>query len=670
MKKFLIFLLFMLALVPTEVFAVEGSGKIILDLQEDEEDTRKVTLVEQVAAVVEVAKFFEKNYPGDKIEEDLEEDLQKFFPNASKQNIFTLEKTVRNGIKIYRTVVDFIDDIKAKMIAPEPPTLIVDDDEYFVYEKRDYIESDDLVVINDFKKVLPYTSDPKERLAYEAKKKRENKGKPEGGFKKFLDMFSNVNLKKLPFYGVVYDSPITGRDGSGEWVEAKSVSARILTKRSTIDGAEQHKAAIQFKLPPNHSILLQDKDEFEALTIDLSGSENTSSFSVFSPAPVRNYDFNDEDVIGLGASFAVPFLVNVFYIADPVELVADIKASVCNPIGCHKVELKPQMVLYPGEGYLSAFSNLVEQAFTNLPSIDSKDIKLKKAVVNKGAEEGDAQSLKMVFKVSIKSSTFNVFINSADNIKFLPPITNLDGRTVTVTFKAKDPKANLTGKEFDVIATLDLKQSLQAKIYPVEASIFDSVSNNLSFSVMILAFIAGILANIMPCVFPFFISQMLPQSGRKERKYFVGVICGIIISAAMLASVPVIAAEKGLLIGYGMQLRNPLFLAAAMFAMLTFIIEMFGWFKFKISPLLLGMIMVLMAMIFGSPYMAKVLGFALAKSYVEIYVLGLITAMGLCLPWVLLAIWPYKFPQHTNNGLRNTLIFALCASFIWLMFVI
>ena len=86
MKRFLYICCF--CLWSFSAFAQETSGQIILDLDEADGSTEEIGFSNIFETAVEIGDYFNKNYPGGLIETDLKPDVEKFFPDATRQQIY------------------------------------------------------------------------------------------------------------------------------------------------------------------------------------------------------------------------------------------------------------------------------------------------------------------------------------------------------------------------------------------------------------------------------------------------------------------------------------------------------------------------------------------------------------------------------------------------------
>ena len=100
-------------------------------------------------------------------------DIEAAYPHLTRQEMFDKEDSIRFAVKSYRTLVNWYDKIKEKMLVPEPPPLIVEEDEYDSPYTADYIESENLIIIPDFKKVIGYGMNKRDFEAMELRARRQ-----------------------------------------------------------------------------------------------------------------------------------------------------------------------------------------------------------------------------------------------------------------------------------------------------------------------------------------------------------------------------------------------------------------------------------------------------------------------------------------------------------------
>ena len=203
-------------------------------------------------------RHIDRTFPGDAIDGDLKEEIHKLLPNLTTQELYDQEEYMRFVIKNYRGIRDLINKFKSQALLPEDPPLIVDLKELEPYNDP-YIESEnELIVIYDPKKVIPYASDKKNFRALRASL---DYAKPKSNtqlrFEELQNQLGKLDIRKIPFYNSIYDDPFSGRKGVGKWVEQPNLQARIISAKTAIGDGKQIKAALA--LSPENGFIIPDK---------------------------------------------------------------------------------------------------------------------------------------------------------------------------------------------------------------------------------------------------------------------------------------------------------------------------------------------------------------------------------------------------------------------------
>lgn len=168
---------------------------------------------------------------------------------------------VRDAVKFYRYFNKQYNEIKAALLLPEDPPLVLDEQDYEKPYTGEYIDSPDLVVIKDFKRVVSYSSEPRDFEAYEAKRQRElaSQADKSSPIDQLADVFSKLELKKFLFYGTIYEDPLTKGAGNGAWVEKDGAKLRLISAWATVNGQREIRGALHFSLSPGESLALLGK---------------------------------------------------------------------------------------------------------------------------------------------------------------------------------------------------------------------------------------------------------------------------------------------------------------------------------------------------------------------------------------------------------------------------
>jgi thiol:disulfide interchange protein DsbD len=212
-----------------------------------------------------------------------------------------------------------------------------------------------------------------------------------------------------------------------------------------------------------------------------------------------------------------------------------------------------------------------------------------------------------------------------------------------------------------------------------------------------LAFLGGLLLNLMPCVFPvlFLKGLALVNSGNEERSklraHGLVYAAGILISFWALVGVLLGLRAAGGVLGWGFQFQSPVFLAL-MAGLLFFLgLSLAGQFEVGLTltsaggslaqkqgytgSFFTGVLAVVVATPCTAPLMGPAIGYALAQSGVVTFGVFTALALGLAAPYVLLTMqpaWTHLLPRPGvwMEMLKQATAVPIFATVIWLAWVL
>jgi thiol:disulfide interchange protein DsbD len=212
-----------------------------------------------------------------------------------------------------------------------------------------------------------------------------------------------------------------------------------------------------------------------------------------------------------------------------------------------------------------------------------------------------------------------------------------------------------------------------------------------------LAFIGGLILNLMPCVFPVLgikILGFVNQSGN-DRGKIVGhglvFTLGVLLSFWSLAAVLAILRAGGDQLGWGFQLQSAPFVYALAVLLLVFGMNMSGVFEFGLGATAVGgelqmksgyagsfftgVLATVVATPCSAPFLAPALGAALAVSTVESFAIFTAIGLGLSTPYLLLSAFPRAVKVLPRPGawmetFKQFMAFPLYATVGYLVWVL
>ena len=212
-----------------------------------------------------------------------------------------------------------------------------------------------------------------------------------------------------------------------------------------------------------------------------------------------------------------------------------------------------------------------------------------------------------------------------------------------------------------------------------------------------LAFVGGLILNLMPCVFPVLgikIMGFVQQAGEDRRKVALhGWVfsLGVLASFWALAGLLAVLRASGDQLGWGFQLQSPGFVFVLAGVMLVFAMAMSGVFEFGLratgvganlqskdgltGSFFTGVLATVVATPCSAPFLAPALGAALALPISSSFLVFTAIAVGLSTPYLLLSLFPGAIkilprPGAWMETFKEAMAFPLYATVGYLVWVL
>ena len=233
------------------------------------------------------------------------------------------------------------------------------------------------------------------------------------------------------------------------------------------------------------------------------------------------------------------------------------------------------------------------------------------------------------------------------------------------------------------------RKSLPADVKPGTADVT-------LWSAISLAFLGGLLLNLMPCVFPVLFLKGLAllnsstEDRARQRRHGLVYTVGILVSFWVVVGVLLSLRAGGQQLGWGFQLQSPAFVAVLALVMFFLALSLAGQFELGLSltaagndltrqpgfagSFFTGMLAVVAATPCMGPLMGAAVGFALAQPMWITFVVFTALALGLAVPYLVLSMQPQwtrilPRPGAWMEVLKQFTAVPLFATAIWLTWV-
>jgi thiol:disulfide interchange protein DsbD len=277
-----------------------------------------------------------------------------------------------------------------------------------------------------------------------------------------------------------------------------------------------------------------------------------------------------------------------------------------------------------------------------------------------------------------------------------PPPTSLSG---VLTFDETTPEGKVRrAYAFGAPPSVVAPVTDTAVTAPVAAAPAAVGEDSLTlWSAVGLAFLGGLVLNLMPCVFPVLSIKVLSlvrhsgETPRRVRLHGLAYTAGILAAFLGLAGLLIGLKGAGAGIGWGFQLQSPVVvatLAYLLFGMglsLSGIVHLGGGIAGLGDGLtrraglqgsfFTGVLATVVATPCTAPFMGSAVGFALTQAPAVGLAVFASLGLGLALPFLLLTVWPAALralprPGAWMDTLKGVLAFPIYATAAWLIWVL
>lgn len=208
-----------------------------------------------------------------------------------------------------------------------------------------------------------------------------------------------------------------------------------------------------------------------------------------------------------------------------------------------------------------------------------------------------------------------------------------------------------------------------------------------------LAFIGGLILNVMPCVLPvislklFGLVKYRNESRAVILRHNFFYTLGILTTFIILGFIVLAFKSLGTQVGWGFQLQSPNFIAIMIIALFIFALNMFGMFEF-VTPggkhlgniqlqegvagdFLSGVLATVLSTPCSAPFLGTALTFAFTSGQMTIFLIFIMIGLGLAFPFIMTGFIPEMVsflprPGNWMNNLKKFLGLTLILTMIWL----
>jgi len=504
-----------------------------------------------------------------------------------------------------------------------------------------------------------------------------------------------MRLSRLIFVLFVLASGAVARAASNS-ADAAHLHVQLVAPAGDLFPGGSNNLGLYFKLEPGWHIYWENAgDSGEPPHIHWTLPKGVTAGPLQFPAPERLplgplMDFGYENEVLFPLKLQVAKSVKF----GPAVLHAKVDWLVCREVCIPgKAELEQTLRIFPEEPMVASESPADSELFKRLANSLPNPLPAGFKTAFQPTQEG----FRLSVETGQRESTATFFPSDQDILDNPAP------QKLTATAKGlildlkKD--ANLAANPAQLKGVLELSggRAFELAALPGTVAAAPSLSWSLLLRTSGLAFLSGLLLNLMPCVFPvlFLKGLALVHSGHKElhklRAHGVVYTAGILVSFWVLVAVLLGLRAAGATLGWGFQFQSPVFLAL-MAGLLFFLgLSLAGQFEIGLTltsagdslaakhgytgSFFTGVLAVVVATPCTAPFMGAAIGYALAQPAAVTFAVFSALALGLAAPYFALALHPawtclLPRPGAWMEVLRQAISVPIFATVIWLAWVL
>ena len=500
--------------------------------------------------------------------------------------------------------------------------------------------------------------------------------------------------------------PVSAQPGAAAsaWARTGQSAVRLISPVTGPGSSGSVRLGLHFQLKPGWKIYWRSPgDAGVPPIIDWKGSRNLDHARIRWPLPERYTIFGLTTYV-YGGEVVLPIEVKAKAQDRALALRAHVSYLVCEKV-CIPAEGRLALDLSAGAGevipgnaaLIDRFARLVPRRLSNSAAAGAPLAVTRTRMV----EDKGGLALEVLARSKDGFRKPDLLVEGAPPLRFGVPRMELSGDNRVALFKVP---VGIAGKGAvapeNPALTLTLADDGGAIEQTVTSSI-DRASGAPGVGLLVilgLAFVGGLILNLMPCVLPVLSIKVLSVVGHggaeaaAVRRGFLATAAGILFSFLVLASGAIGLKLAGTAVGWGIQFQAPLFLVVMAAILVLFAANLFGLFEIPLpgfaaeaarlgggkslgGAFATGAFATLLATPCSAPFLGTAIGFALSRGAGEILAVFAVLGLGLAVPYLVVAAWPgiatgLPRPGAWMATLRRVMGVVLLLTALWLLSVL
>jgi len=501
------------------------------------------------------------------------------------------------------------------------------------------------------------------------------------------------NLFKFFIYTILYSLVSTNSMAiSSDWSVSETSKLRLISPYSQNDG-KNLLIGLEYEMEPGWKTYWKSPgDGGFAQSISWQNSTNIKNVNILWPTPV---EFEILGLTSLGYQNDIIFPLEI-ELEDELQntfLNLHVTFLICKDV-CIPGDATVFLEIPFGEKKITDNYFNLEKALSLLPEEDLNSSYIKEISL-KTFSDNQNSVIQLQFESDKSFYNPKIFLHSPFGLPVVKNSINYSSNNKKITTDFRFDRKLISENKFPLEVILKDKNHNFVQVLDVQ---MEDQSLNLEINrtyiyYVLISLIAGLILNVMPCVFPVLsikLMSVFSSDKYNTRVSFITTAFGIITSFVLLGLIFLFLQYFNMSIAWGMQFQNPYFLIFITLVIFLFMMNMFGQFEI-ILPSKLNNLSILgnsnnkylkdffngfFATLMATPCSAPFVGTAITAAFTQSYAIGmsifLFMGVGMSLPYLLIASFPKLMNFLPKPGkwmvyVKYILGFLLLATVLWLV---
>ena len=477
---------------------------------------------------------------------------------------------------------------------------------------------------------------------------------------------------------------------SSEWSVGETSKLRLISPYSQ-NSSKNITIGLEYQMQPGWKTYWKSPgDGGFAQNISWENSSNISDVKILWPTPIK-FEILGLTSLGYQDNVTFPLEIEIENEFQDINLDLHVNYLICKEI-CIPGDARIFLDIPAGEKKINDNYFDVEQALSKLPEKDFSRTYLKN--INANVLEGEKLS---TIRLQIESEKifFNpeIFLHTPFGLPVVQHTISYSANNKLITAEFDFNKKLISEDSFPLEVVLkDVNHNFEHLLSAqITKDISNSTMNTFIFYILI-SLLAGLILNVMPCVFPILsikLMSVFTVDQGTARVSFLTVALGIVSSFFLLGVCFLVLQFFNFSIAWGMQFQKPYFLIFITLIIFLFMMNMFGQFQINLpqnfsniafaglgnksffKDFFNGFFATLMATPCSAPFVGTAITAAFTQNYITGMSIFLFMGIGMASPYLLIAQFPKLVNFLPKPGIwmiyvKYILGLLLLATVVWL----